>query len=134
MGIDYGTGSRFLAGECGLALDTIDRLAALLGLRLSIPSKKRFAMLATTLTGDPRLRFVNNVFHEVVHPPVGMSFKEWEDGERVSLRKTHGPQVTLSHYTCDILVRRPTDSGGLRKRRETIPVWIFQKYGPKASA
>lgn len=133
IGIDLGTGSRFMAGECGLALDTLDRLAELLNLRLNIPTKRRFAMLATIPSGQPRLRFINNVFSEVVQPLIGKPFGEWEDEERERLRKIHGPDITLSHYTCDILIVRPTDSVGLRKRRQSIPGEVFEKYGPKRS-
>src|SRR5689334_9947538 len=78
IGIDQGTGSRFMAGQCGLSLDTLDRLAELFDLRLTIPSKRRFAMLASTLSEEPRLRFINNEFSEVVYPPVGESFEDWE--------------------------------------------------------
>jgi hypothetical protein len=133
IGIDHGTGSRFMASECGLALDTVDRVAEVLGLTLNVPTKRRFVMLATMTGGQPRLRFINNVFTEIVHPPVGKAFSEWEDEERQRLRKIHGADMTLSHYTCDILVERPTDSVGLKKRRKTIPSQVFDKYGPKAS-
>lgn len=123
-----------MAGECGLALDTIDRLAGLLDITLTIPTKREFAQLASNPGGQLRLRFIDNVFSEIVQPPIGKTFSEWEDEERERLRKLRGPKTTLSHYTCDILIERPTDSAGLRKRRATIPVELFQKFGPKATA
>jgi transcriptional regulator with XRE-family HTH domain len=128
IGIDQGTGSRFLAGESGLSIDTLDKLAAVLGLKLSPPNRKELRMLALKPGTTPRLRFVNNIFEAVVYPPLGEPFHEWEEKERATLREKMGMDATLSHYTCGILVERASDSKGLRTRRETVPPWVFDKF------
>ncbi len=89
-------------------------------------------MLANTTVGEPRLRFINNEFSELVFPPIGKVFAEWESEERQRLQATLGPKTTLSHYTCDILKERPTDSVGLCNRRKSIPPEVFEKFGPNA--
>jgi hypothetical protein len=131
IGIDQGTGSRFMAGVCGLSLQTLERLSDLLQIRLLIPPKRRMAMLAASAKGLTRIRFINNAFDSVVDPPLGIDFKQWEAEERERLRPLHGDEMTLTHYTLDILEPKPSDSVGLCKRRGTIPSRVFDQYAPK---
>lgn len=41
VGLDESTMSRFMNGHCGLALETIDALAELLGLELTVKKPKK---------------------------------------------------------------------------------------------
>lgn len=41
IGIPQSTMSRFMAGDCGLAVETIDKLCELLGVKLTATKRKR---------------------------------------------------------------------------------------------
>jgi transcriptional regulator with XRE-family HTH domain len=43
IGVDQGTLSRFVSGQCGLSLESIDKVCELLGLRLVAEGPKRKA-------------------------------------------------------------------------------------------
>lgn len=72
-----------------------------------------------------RLRFINNIFTDIVTVPSHIPMKEWERTERERVREVYGPNATLSHYTRNILTPRSDDSDALRERRKTIHEWVY---------
>ena len=89
-------------------------------------------MAQSTILGDvrqKRLRFIDNVFADVVTVPSHIPLKEWERTERERVREVYGAIATLAHYTINILTPRPDDSVGLCERRKTIPDWAYDAMG-----
>ena len=127
--------SRFLNNHAGLSLKTLDALANVLGLVVSVdPSLERSTKMHTHTINDAkhlRLRFINNEFHEVVRKPLDLPMQDWERAEREELRRLYGSDATLSHYTASILKEREDDSTGLRERRKTIPAWVYERFEVK---
>ena len=135
IGISESAMSRFLNNQSGLSLKTLDALAEILGLVVTVdPTRERSIEMLTQTANDPkqlRLRFINNEFHEVVRKPAHIPMKEWEKGEREEIRRLYGADATMSHYTSAILTERKGDSAGLRERRKTIPSWVYERFGIK---
>jgi transcriptional regulator with XRE-family HTH domain/DNA-binding phage protein len=111
-GVDVGTLGRFVRGECGMKLATVDRLFAVLGLRMacgaeagsdpgpSMPSDALLAAIAASGLGASKLSVMAGVHHQAIRKFMGSTLGlELVSADRLAsalgLAVAQGPMPTV---------------------------------------